>query len=100
MSDEPASGTTAVVNHPDEQTPHGKTRTILSILVVVGFFLFIGAATFWRAVDQQIALIAVAYVSGAATMVLGFYFGSSVSSDAQRDTISKQLNKKQTEPTS
>lgn len=100
MSDNIAEGVpTAPVPAPVPVAPppsaaHSKTRGALAIIVVLGFFGFVGAATFWKAADPQVALVAVGYVSGIATAVVGFYFGSSVGSDVKSDTIGKELEKK------
>jgi hydrogenase/urease accessory protein HupE len=61
-------------------------QSILGVIVVLGGFLTLVFET--PAADVKIAIV------GMMSMVLGYYFGSSKSSNAKDETIASQLTEK------
>lgn len=93
-----------MTDHPEtteiktKKMEHPWVAPVISIITVVFFFMYVGVVTFFpfsQPLNMEFVNLAMGWIGGVAMTVVGYYFGSSNSSEVKNKTISDLSTKKE-----
>jgi hypothetical protein len=73
----------------DAKRARDRAMIMMAFVVVIAFFLYVTAVTFWKpvAVDKDILFLVLGNLSAQFTQVVSFFFGSSASSATKDEKL-------------